>query len=261
MNDLENIIITNLTPSYSLSDAAREYLISFLTPLYIQISESNNLKHDLKKVLDKSLYDEIFNLKLNDKSHIMNYICGELFANIHNIKVYFQKHIESNGQYLIDNAVDSNFIYYPVEIFITFFYVDKYRKQFLGIMPNLKLTSYNPFEDGAYDIYKPTIKNSLHTLFQIPNKEDVNFDNIKYFLIGDIIAIFTSYLNNLYTTDLEQFENDISFKYELLPSMNPIVYTLVQNIRQHLWDVKDPMYYIISLYDNDLIGYGDIINL
>ena len=74
-------------------------------------------------------------------------------------------------------------------------------------------------------------------------------------MINKAVSIFVSYLQQLYKDQYPALLNMIKNKYHLNDNVNPIYYTLNENIIHKKWPHTNVRYYIISIYDNDIIQY------
>ena len=74
-------------------------------------------------------------------------------------------------------------------------------------------------------------------------------------VINKAVSIFVSYCNN-YIRIIPSLLNMIKNKYHLNDNVNPIYYTLNENIIHKKWPHTNVRYYIISIYDNDIPIYS-----
>ena len=88
-------------------------------------------------------------------------------------------------------------------------------------------------------------------LVKYPELKDLNKSCIK------VISIVITYLKLLYKDRYKDLEDSIKEQFpQLKPiSLDPIIFTLAKNIKNKGWDMNEPKYFIISLYDNDVIDW------
>jgi hypothetical protein len=146
----------------------------------------------------------------------VEYLCAEL--------------IEVASMILYDNNIPTDKIITEDDLFMGMFEDVELRWLFFNIMPS-------PVVD---------IK-----LVKYPELKDLNKSCIK------VISIVITYLKLLYKDRYKDLEDSIKEQFpQLKPiSLDPIIFTLAKNIKNKGWDMNEPKYFIISLYDNDVIDW------
>ena len=134
---------------------------------------------------------------------------------------------------LYDSTIDANLL------FVQIFNNKDLRLIFLHIMPS---PVFNVFSETLY------VSKELNKYGVSDNRDIVN-----------IVCKFILYLKNYYGNNYSQVQSEIKKKYRLL-GYDSYIYTLVENIKKNNWDMSQPKYYIISLYQNDLMNWTDILS-
>jgi len=122
-------------------------------------------------------------------------------------------------------------------IFLAIFNDDEMRWMFFGIMP-----SFFRVVDHDFDYIYQQLKYEVET----PNN-----------LCGRIISKFIWYLQKIYGDRYQDLHNSIVEQYPQLKNdtIDPVIFTLTENIKNRDWDLNNPKFYIISMYDNNMIDW------
>jgi len=274
---LTNIItesLQDISRRYTVDETAMAYFLYFLSPIYqkLELKSVDEIINQLSVILTPNLAQIVNNTLdlyypdgIDDKNMLIDFIlkivASEIDKNMMNIKSAFQTRYAETGE--IDEFDDSNFIYTPMELFLAIFYKDDLRKLILYLLPDLYLNDYIPFQESTYSMEKSSIYFSMKPYFEIPmNLTEIhNVDDSKKYIICDIMAIFAWILRRNYGLDgFLDLKRTLREQFSLDKSVEPIVYIFVQNIIDNGWDLENPMYYIISIYDNKLIDWSLILN-
>ena len=274
---LKNIIIDGLqdiSMRYTLDETAMAYFIYFLTSLYqtLETKTVDEIMNQLPTILSPTLSESVVNTLnlyypdgITDKNTLIDFVlksvATEIVKNMMNVKSAFQTRYPESDE--IDEFETSNFIFTPMDLFMALFYNDELRKLFLSLLSNLYLNGYNPYQENTYSQEKSDIYYNMKPYFEIPlNVAQIQtVDDAKKYMISDIMAIFAWYLRKIYGVDgFLDLKRNILEQFNLDKSVNPIVYSFIQNIIDNGWDLENPMYYIISMYDNKLLDWKPVLN-
>ena len=119
-------------------------------------------------------------------------------------------------------------------VFLQIFNNTDMRLMFFNIMPS----------DVASFFIDPNYIPDQLAKYDVESSSDINM----------VIAKFINYINIVYNAKYTQVQNNIKKQYKLT-NEDPLIYTLVENIKRNKWNLNEVRFYIISLYQNDLVDW------
>jgi len=251
-------------PYYTLSENTIAYIQAFLTPVYSELEKYHNV-NEIHESISKWAQ-----IKENEYSELSKHGCSEAMKAYNNSEketnnepINLQQMIYGAIEYLImeilqlagnqlhdnnellsdkDELSDNLDIYIITDeyVFTAIFNDDELRWMFFAIMPS-------PFKLVDHDFIFNYIHQSLKYEVEKPND-----------LCVEVIYKFIWYLQKIYDHHYRDVSNSIKDQYPQLKNENtidPIIFTLTENIKNRDWDLNNPKFFIISMYDNNIIDW------
>jgi len=228
-----------------------EYIYFFLNPYYDTIkntktiSETKNIISSWTPEIDSELLK--FAIKTAD----------DFVSDVSNSQIKNQTFIDEVMNYIVLQILESSLKY--VTGTATEFYTEYKRVRrntslspndfFLGIFSDYELRWFLLHIMPSYYEEKSHLEyaKSQIRLYKLSPNKDTTY----------VIAYFITYLRKIYQKDYYVLQNNIRMQFNLPnDELDPVIYTLIENIKNKKWDLNKSMYYIISLYDNSLIDYS-----
>jgi len=217
---------------------AIEYIIAFVTPWYKKIIKLNDVE-SIKQLIDIQTRISKEKSSLLAKESII--FATKEYDSCQEEDKKIEQFIYGFIYYLLadiltvagDELLEFNNILYPKDnidipinsddLFMGIFNDNELRFMFFGIMPS-------PITD-----------------------EIIIGDEILNVRCMRVVKMFINYLFTLYGR--ETYEELVDMIKTNYPVNNPILFTLTENIKLNSWNIDSPRFYIISIYDNNIIDW------
>ena len=226
-------------PNFEIASITIQYIQHFVTPLF-NVLNTLTVKKSLDEYLNSmsELTPELIKYSLMEANQIYNSLEEE---GEKDEKIKLQQYVYAVVKFfigeLVNGAGNVNFKYYNQEVindshlFLAIFEDRELRWFFLKIMPS-------EIKSGDTDAVSLALASEI---------------GVHDYVIDMVVSMFINYLSELYENNYQVLLNNIKNKYP--ESGEPISFTLIKNIKDKAWNLEEVKYYIISMYDNDIITW------